>query len=254
MNELGPEARAILEAGRHLDNPSAAQLRRTGRLLALRLGAGAAVVASSTTTWAVPIGKVVLTAALMATGGVGAGLWWRATRAAPSPTIAIEAAPVRAPDVENVMPIETAPALPKGVRTAAPRVSRAAAPVATGRSAPVSPTPSAPVAASRLEEETALLSEVNRKVAGGESREALRLLDTYDHRFPSGVLAEESAATRVIVLCQMERAGKTVSPARALSRRSTRDRRSCRASSGLVRVTRIEVSASSVSSYLSAGF
>ena len=55
-----------------------------------------------------------------------------------------------------------------------------------------------------LQEETALLAEVNAALGAGQLRGALNLLDTYDRRFPNGILREESSATRVVALCQLE--------------------------------------------------
>ena len=189
-SDYGPEAREVLEAARRADDPSEQQLRRTGRVLALRLGVGAAATLTSATAWGGFWSKVTIALLLAGATGAGTSLWWRATASskASGKAVAPLAAKPSAPDSVPVFPDIAAPAN-KPVHHATQRrlASSARATLPNG-----------------LEEETALVASANRKLDAGERSGALALLDEYDRLFPRGLLREESAATRTIVHCQLD--------------------------------------------------
>jgi hypothetical protein len=196
MKNYGPEALAILNAARHADDPSEIELRRVGRAVALRVGVGAAVMLSSSTAWGGLWAKVTIVVVLASVGGAGTGLWWRSTHRAK----------VNAPVVSPVTVRATLPAAPAApppavAPSAVSSVERAPARrIATPRRAVMA---ARPVEPTRLEEETAVMANVNRKLDAGQQSQALWQLDEYDRRFPRGVLREESDATRAIVHCQI---------------------------------------------------
>jgi len=190
MNDYGPEARAILEAARRADDPSAQQLRRSGRALALRLGLGTAATLTSATAWGGFWSKVTIALLLAGATGAGTSLWWRATPSSKASIKAVAPLPVKpsAPDPVPMLPAIAAPASKPAHHAIQRRLassSRATVP-------------------SGLEEETASIANANRKLDAGDRSGALALLDESDRLFPRGLLREESAATRTIAHCQVD--------------------------------------------------
>jgi hypothetical protein len=201
MNHYGPEAQAILEAARHADDPSELQLRRAGHALALRVGAGTAVLLTAATASGAFWSKVTIALLLVGATGGGSSLWWRATHSPKAPATAIAAVAVTAGT-----PPELAPVLP----AIAPLASKRARHTTSRRLASSSPS----VPPSRLEEETDFIANANRKLDAGQKSEALVLLDEYDRLFPKGLLREESAATRTIAHCQISAGPEAAAGAR----------------------------------------
>jgi hypothetical protein len=206
MSGLSKDAQDILNSARHLDDPTDVERARVKKALFVSVAAGitattastgaavaaAAAPAAATTVAAVtiPVAKLVLSAVLVLSG-VGGGVWWQAHRAnAParavhqtSPHVAGTVALV-APTIQPA-PLETpeapeAPALARHRHAAAPHV-----------------------AASRLQEEIALLGGVNAALRSDDAHTALDLLADYEARFPHGMLREEVQATRIIARCQL---------------------------------------------------
>ena len=196
MSDLGPNARAILESARNSDDPSDEQCARVRRsLLASVAVAGAVPLAASGTAAAAAL-KVVLPVAVVLAGGVGAGVWWHARHGSVH-AMAPTRAPVSVPASNSSPPLSLAPTLPTvevGKVVDMPHARRTIA------SSEARNTPAAPH--NRLEEETRLLGQVNEALRAGDPTGAQALLDEYDHRFPAGVLREETHATRVIARCQ----------------------------------------------------
>jgi len=169
--------------------------------MALRFGFGTATLATTTSGWAaLTVAKVWIPAVLVVASGAGGAVWFESKRPPVQDSSLIAAA---APNSTTTAPavVDSNPPMPKdepveavGETTAAQRgASKAQRPKET----PVAST-------NHLQEETALLAEVNAALGAGQLRGALDLLDTYDRRFPNGVLREESSATRVVALCQLE--------------------------------------------------
>jgi hypothetical protein len=180
MNELGPEARAIVDAARGADLPTDADRDRVRASLAARLAAGAVVgtsLLSGRTAFALRLsGLAVL-------GGTAAlGFSYLAgpqpSRPAPAPIseagprVRVEAAPAPAPPE---------PASPRAHRRGEPRLGD-------------------------LELEMRLLADAQVALAGGQPTRALALLEEHARRFPAGVLLEERLAARVAALCAVGRA------------------------------------------------
>ena len=211
-HELTNEARAVIEAGRGLDNPSPAARERARKLVLARIAAASAVAAIPTGVAAAtaPLMKIVLPAVLVVAAGVGGGgLWYRTAHRAEAthPAIATKQ-PVRepaavaqappAPAMEAPAPIAVTPAPSR-----APRAKNAKA--KPGVAAHVAPAAAPP--GDQLQDETALLAHVNAALRSGDTARGLALLDEYDRRFPRGILHEETTATRIIARCQARNAG-----------------------------------------------
>ena len=87
---------------------------------------------------------------------------------------------------------------PVAVPAAAPRVSVEIAEATE----PPAPTHAAkPTSNLRLEDEAALLAEVQGALRAGQASVALAKLEGYDRRFPGGMLRPEAEAARVFALC-----------------------------------------------------
>ncbi len=198
MSELGPDARAILEAARRLDDPTSVDRARVRRSLFARVAAGGATVLVTSSFSATVTAKIVLPIALVVAAGAGASVWWRAHLEGPKAAVA----------ASSVRAAEVAPPLSPEVPTAAAEPDLAAGPVAPARRRAVTAmTPKAadrpPTTTRRLEQETEVLTRVNEALRGDDSRRCLALLDEYDRRFPDGLLREEALATRVIARCRL---------------------------------------------------
>ena len=250
MNDLSPEARALLELASGEDSPSTEDRVRVRRALAASLAAG--VVSTSAT--AAAASKSALTAAGAAKSTVGmwltvglvAGLAGSAaiyvsttdapstgstpkhdavkTKAvAPPEPVAPEApaAPPAAPEAPAVAarPPRTATGASKGsvaVRAAVSDVSHSAAPQpATPPPAPPAPAISQPAAIASLAPETALLESARTALGRGDAAGALALLERHEREFPTGALLEERLAAKVFTLCSL---GRREDAARAASR------------------------------------
>lgn len=198
MIDLSPDARAILEGGRDLDNPGDLERARVRRALLAKIAAGGVLTAAtstaaagSTATVSAPLAKILVSVAIVIAGGVGGTIAWRAHRAPAAPVSApAPVAVAMAPQIVSVPASLPVPAAPVAHR-AAVHHARVAAPAHD----------EAP--ADRLAEEMALLAASNAELRGGDARRALALLNDYDRRYPSGVLREEVLATRVIARCQI---------------------------------------------------
>ncbi len=181
MSELSPDARSLLDAGRHAhDPPSAARARVRARVDA-RLQAPAAPRLRALPRWLTLVSAVALVALVA---------WFARRPVAPPPP-----APVVTP-------------APAARPVAAPTPVIAPAPVA--QPAPIAaPTPLAPPAVrprpqlptDTLAEELRLVTAARRALAGGQLDVADGALREHTRRFPRGQLAEERDATRALVTC-----------------------------------------------------
>lgn len=196
MSDLSRESRAILEAGRHLDDPRPSDRARVRRALFARVAAGgaggAATLLSSSAAAAPAAVKLLLPLVLVAAGGVGGTLWWRARHTADATATS---APVAAPVTVPAPVVE-----PVAVAAPAPDPQVQPAPAAVNpqpRSRAVAPAPR------NLRIETSMLADANRALRDGQPGRSLRLLDEYERRFPAGVLRQEMTATRIIARCQV---------------------------------------------------
>lgn len=222
MSELSPEARALLDAARDADEPTAADRDRIGRALAVPLGIAALAPAAAQATSLTAAGlltakSVSLVAALVLSVGGGAVALHhvRSTRAHHVRTHAVSAAHVaRTPVVLPSAPaiptmVETPPAPANPVALAVPTApvvpALAAESALSARVATVHAGRHHHASADSLSQENALLQEAHRAVHRGDGAGALEILSTYGARFHHGELREERDVVRILALCSLGR-------------------------------------------------
>jgi hypothetical protein len=115
-----------------------------------------------------------------------------------------EAPAVNAP--EKKLEAETAPAIPSVSVDSLPTAATAVAPP---KAAPVATTVSAQPS-DTLEREARLLADARQARQSGDGNRALALLDEHARTFPSGWLASDRAAERIVVLCGLGRRDEAV--------------------------------------------
>jgi hypothetical protein len=229
--ELSPEAQALFEKARAGRLPTAADRARVREALRARLEAPQPAVQPAGkphSTMPPPVaagfgGKILVAGAVVTALGLGA--WWYAhSRSHVSParanhTVATSAPPeilprvplgtpvtvpvAPAPPVAPVLAPPRVPSEPLAVRhaTHAMRVREPSNTVATEPPAVV-PSPAPEHASSDTWQAEYELQRNARRAAPAD---ALRLLDEYATRFPSGVFREEMHAQRIVVLCTLGR-------------------------------------------------
>lgn len=216
MNELSPEARALIEAGRN-DTASVATKAaiKSGVLAQVAAPAGAAVgaKAASLSTGAgfkglgVVLGLGLVAGALYVSGP-------SADAPEPSapetvPVVVSEPAPEPTP---AVVPVEApeAPAVAEATPNPAERELRATAPVHTMRRkarpqpARVEPAPAPEAPATdvlRLAQEARLLKAIRVALRDGDHAKVLTLTARHAEEFPEGALVIERLAARAQALC-----------------------------------------------------
>jgi hypothetical protein len=214
-----PFDRALLRAGRSDDPPRGAEERA---LAALGLSAelapgsvGARPGGFSGVGWGASL-KVI--AVLLVLGACGAGVWMATRRPARAgsglPAQVSGPASAPAPSPASVAPASIArPAEPSGGATPPREVG--ASPGAAAASRPVRRAGPGAVDRAALSVEVTLVQDAARALAAGDAAAALRVLDTYDRKWPHGALAEEAGALRVQALQRTDRTAE----ARALARK-----------------------------------
>lgn len=238
MNELGPDARSILEAARPGEDPTDGDRARVRSALARALAAGGAAAATtaaassagakgvgatatvklaaltSTVTW-----KAIATITLVAAVGAGISSFNTTLDAPADPRSPTTAGP----------PAEPAPAQPhlsaaemRGAATEPPSLpapspeppppaveappARATTAAAGARVPPKTSTTSVPVVKEdALIVETRRMREVHGALQSGEAGRALALLDEHSAAHAQGELRQERAAARVVALCELGR-------------------------------------------------
>ena len=232
MSDLSPEARALLAAASHADDPTPADQDRVARALAAPLGlaalapaaAQAASVSAASTATVTALKVAAVVAALVA---VGLGAHGRATPGAPPRTqpASVSAAPPHpvAAAQPPVAPARVAPVIaPVVAPVIAPVIAPVVAPVIAPAAAEARGGSHAPRASSvtvdTLQAEIALLGEAHRALNSGDAAGALAHLTAYRERFPHGVLREERDVEHVLVLCRLGRDGEARDAARAFLR------------------------------------
>lgn len=212
MNDLEPLdslSKELLDAARDGHAPPAEGRERVRRRVVARIGA-AAFASSAVATAGIGLTKAVAVVGVVLIGG-GAGYYAMhrtpepaATTLAAAPTISSSSSqrPVAVASVEAPVP----PAPPASSAPPAPSV----APAASVRRPP--PTPSLPAPPS-IGEETSLLAGAQSALRAGDAKGALSLLERHRERYPSGALAEEREASRVLALCKLGRVAEARSAA-----------------------------------------
>jgi|HubBroStandDraft_6_1064221.scaffolds.fasta_scaffold176093_2 hypothetical protein len=220
MNELGPEARDILDAGRAGDEPTAGDRTRMRASILRAIAAGGAIGAASAaaeTSAAAGLKAGALSAWKLVAGlfvagvvaGAGAGLvTGRSGEAPPSTTgvVSVAAAPAAPPAGHSPGAAPAAPSVlpeasPAPRPAAAPAAPRPAATLAAGE-APGAPPPPGDTLAAELQG----LREAHSAMQGGDPARALALLD--EQQAGGSALREERAAARVLALCRIGRVGE----------------------------------------------
>lgn len=230
IEELGPEARALLDAARHGLSPDAAAVRRVHAKV--HLAAGGATVGSAT---AVALGVVAIVAAVAAGAGVYAT---RRSTAALAPTVELAsqleaprqavmhepAAP--APSDDELITIDPPPAAPRPRAEPAAVLAPRPAPAIVTRAAP--PAPSTPEITARsggvggrepdadagpprgaprgtdLAREVELLDVAMAALRRGDAGGALRAVQRHATETAGrGQLAEDAAAIEIEALCHL---------------------------------------------------
>jgi hypothetical protein len=199
MNDLDPRARAIVEAARRADVPSAADHDRIKRAVLLQIVAGTAVAGSAvagTLSVGAKVGLAVLAVSVVGGGTVGL-LKVRsnhepaaARMRAPARTVAAPMAPARTVAQEAPAPFafDEKVAKVERPRKAGPQTARAAKTVDEDQ----------------LSAEVAVLRRAREELRVGRPARALDALAEYDRRFGKGALVEERQAIAAIAACQAE--------------------------------------------------
>ena len=219
MNDLGHEARTILEAARGAESLSRENRARIKRGVLLRV---AVVGAASTVTGgavamsvATKITLAVVTVAALG-GGSMAVRTWKGRTAEPPAAVRAHATPTRAPALApGAPPAEAEPsAVPTepevrldprpenrrrdSVRTVSRRPEISGAPIAD-----IAPVPAPAPGLDSLDPELTVLRLAQEDLHAGLPARALRRLVEYDRRFGKGALEEERRAIAAIALCSV---------------------------------------------------
>jgi hypothetical protein len=187
---MTPEARALVRAVRSALRPSQGDRERVLRLLLPLVGATQSVgLAHALTAATTTLAKV--SAALVAVGVAGGGLFLAARPKAPVIEVAKTAL------------AQPAPVWPSAPPSASPVTSQnEQAPQAKPSEKPV------PVLRRRTDElarEVAILSRAGGELHAGQPEAALKTLEEHQRNFPHGVLTQERLAARARALCALGR-------------------------------------------------
>lgn len=209
MDELNPNARALLNAAHSFDDPSDSDQERVRAAVLMRLGSVAALgtatitaakassaaasaaplVASSLASTALFSGVAAKIGAAVVIGALASGAYVAFRPAAHPVAPAAAAKPV-------VAVAAAAPALdtPPAVEPATPEV--AALPIEEAK-----PASRARARTADLEGEMKLLRQADGALRRGDSAAALAALNKHASQFPGGVLSQEREGVRAIALC-----------------------------------------------------
>ncbi len=209
MKDLDMRGRAIVDSARDADCPTSADRERIRRGLAVQIAAGTVAASTAavagTMSLASKVGLIVVTAALVGGGSVGATKIWKSQHdPRPKPPATSLHAPFAA---GKVLPAETkatadrsaAPA-PAATEDAEPRPNRGER--ARRRLPPLAGDGERPSVEDPLNAEVALLARAREELRLGRPARALDTLAEYDRRFGKGVLGEERRAIAAIATCQ----------------------------------------------------
>jgi len=191
---LERKAHRLVELGRAGDDPSATQLLSLHGAVTARIASeGASALASAAAT-PKAIGAGALVKGLLVAGAL-------ATAAAAFFVLRGEEPPSSPPVPATVAPPQTQPdpALPPAEPPPAP--ASVALPTPSRPSRP-------PPTGLRLQDEAALLAEVQGALRSDKPKLALSKLGVYERRFPNGVLRAEADAARVFALCSLGQSAK----------------------------------------------
>ncbi len=208
MNDLSPEARTIVAAGRNPRVFTGAARDRIKRGVLLRLATVGAASASAGTAAGMSLAfKIAIVAVLAAAVGGGAVGFWALRGSAAVPNAAAgdplpSTNPARALQAPSVAPQDrgtTRPALSQdpGRPDSAKKTNKR--PVLAGGPAGSSPTTSA---SAPLDSELEVLRQAREELRTGFPGNAYERLIEYDRHHGRGALAQERQALSAIALCQ----------------------------------------------------
>jgi hypothetical protein len=205
MGTLGPEARALLEAGKRATRPTAADRARITQALN---GRGYSTshkfddhAAGSLIGKGFGLPSLGVVAAGLALVG-GLLLFWPREAGLP---------PAAVVDVQAALPaVQALLSAPTDVEYEAPTRGDTVSVVAQLAAAPTAApekraAPEARRTTDKLAEEVAILSRAEKELHGGRFSSALTALDEHRRKFPRGTLSQERVALRVHVLCGLGR-------------------------------------------------
>lgn len=200
---LDRKAHRLVELARSGDDPSAAQLLSLHGAVAARIAAEGAIAASTTTATPKVASAGALMKGLVVAGAVatGAAGFFVLQPAEPQP-VAPHVAPRAAPQPAPVAPLPEPRPTVEATESPAPAPRAAKAPSNL-----------------RLQDEAALLAEVQGALRSGQAGTALGKLESYDRRFPSGMLRAEADAARVFALCAAGKVERARSAAERFAQR-----------------------------------
>jgi hypothetical protein len=206
MNDLSPQARALLRAARPFDEPSQEDHRRVRSSVLGRVGAGAAVglaATVSTSTLAASTGTLLagtvtkIGIAVLLAGGISTGAYFavRSHRPPPAPAVAaVQVAPAAAPEPQPVAAVpETQPTddVAKAADAPAPALR--------------SKDKARPRVSGDIEGEVQLLEIADADLRRGDTSGALAALAEHAAKYPTGALRQERDGMNVVALCKAGR-------------------------------------------------
>jgi hypothetical protein len=210
MNDLSPEARALLRDTRDAEHPSSHTLARIKQRVLVRaavLGAttvaGGKAVAMSVTT------KVLLVGLGIAMVGGGSLSWWawKHHSAAPvAPAASSRPALVESPPTPAASDVISRPPAPPAAdphpRDNAKRTIQKVEPAAIATGAAARLPPDSTSSLDSLSPELAVLRQAQNDLRTGHPDVALQRLEEFDRQFSAGALGQERQAIAAIALCQ----------------------------------------------------
>ncbi len=197
MTELGPEGRALIEAGRGAFRPTVADRERNLQALRARIADTSGVAHGNPrppSAGAGGLGWPAISALVVgfALAG-GAAVHDLRSNAMSRPELPAPVATTMAVPTTEPSPVTTSPT-PDNAPSASPDLAAADKRAAS----PAHPS-------DHLAEEVAILSRAEQELHAGRLTSALRLIDEHGRKFPNGTLRQERIAARVHVLCALGR-------------------------------------------------
>ena len=210
VSNLCPSARELIRAGRSALRPTTADRERIAQALLVRLSPAAGALSSapvasaakaSATSWPL-LSTVIVGLAASGLFVTGALRWDGSLASTPQPAVTVDAPALAAAPAAAVAATVTPTAAPLST-AAAPSVNP---PVAEARVEDKAARPATRRRPSdHLGEEVAILSRAQSELHAARFADVLGVLDEHARKFPSGALAQERRATRVMALCSMGR-------------------------------------------------
>jgi hypothetical protein len=196
MKGLSSETRELLQLARGAKLLSEERRAKHKAALYMRLGLGAMFVstkaAAAGTTWFSTLGaaKLVVGSVLLMGSGVAGYAALRPSEPVQNVAVVTPKVEVRARVAEKEPPPTTPAATQDALVVPVPQKQKAAPRSEVARSE-----------VNSLVEETRLIRDADRALRAGNARRALTLLDEHATRFPTGALAPERSAERLLASC-----------------------------------------------------